>query len=80
MESPISTGYYMDVQGLSPLLRARDVIKLIGRGKSWLDRERRKGNFPQPVRCNDGRSVSYTRESVLRWIESLQPVSAATQK
>jgi predicted DNA-binding transcriptional regulator AlpA len=63
----------MDVQALPPLLRARDVAKLIGRGKSWLDRERRNGNFPQPVRCNSGRSIAYVREDVLRWIDSLKP-------
>lgn len=65
-------GKRMEEQVLPPLLRARDVYKLIGRGKSWLRQERLNGNFPQPVRCNNGRSIAFLREDVLQWVANLK--------
>ena len=52
------------------LLRLREVLQIAGLCKSQLYRLMATGTFPKPVRVGP-RTVRWTVESILAWIENL---------
>jgi excisionase family DNA binding protein len=48
-------------------LRLKEVAKMLGIGRRSLARYIQAGAFPQPIRL--GRSLRYSKQAVLEWIE-----------
>jgi prophage regulatory protein len=58
-------------------LTIKDVIDMIGFGKSWIYQHIKDGTFPQPIKIF-GTANRWTLEQILNWMETA-PQSPETQ-
>ena len=62
---------------MSRIIRRKEVLRLVGLGKTRLHELIREGRFPEPVSLTGGRAVGWWEAEVVEWIRSRPRVSHA---
>ncbi len=59
-------------QSNSLLMRLPDVVQAVQHSAEWIRLAEQRGEFPRRVQCGP-RSVAWTRKSIEKYVDSLQP-------
>lgn len=63
------------METMDQVLKLKDITRLINRSPSAINRDRRAGNFPQPIRLG-ARSVGWRASEIQRWMDARVRVAA----